>query len=192
MYMYMLNRARHTIRTLAIWCRKGYLFPSRSPPPPLTKYISTSGREGNILFSLSLNYRSRGRTLAPAGQPVVLAITWLCPTIPRSTADQFRADLSEKACAQKTQNICITFVQRQPNVEDVVQMLYKCFVFAGRSKIPVERLGSVWISRDMDVFLSHICPDVAGGLGDPRQCSVSASTVHGQVDMGCVGMLQRH
>ena len=32
--------------------------------------------------------------------------------------------------SQKTQNICITFVQRRTSV-DVVQMLYKCFVFAG-------------------------------------------------------------
>ena len=33
------------------------------------------------------------------------------------------------AAAQQTQNICITFVQRWA---DVVQMLYKCFVFAGK------------------------------------------------------------
>ena len=30
--------------------------------------------------------------------------------------------------AQQTQNICITFVQRRTNI---VQMLYKCSVFAG-------------------------------------------------------------
>ena len=29
---------------------------------------------------------------------------------------------------QQTQNICITFVQRRPNI---VQMLYDCFVFTG-------------------------------------------------------------
>ena len=38
--------------------------------------------------------------------------------------------------AQQTQNICITFVQRWTNVgvvgPDLVEMLYKCFVFAGR------------------------------------------------------------
>ena len=28
--------------------------------------------------------------------------------------------------AQQTQNICITFVQRRPNVEDVGPTLYKC------------------------------------------------------------------
>ena len=32
---------------------------------------------------------------------------------------------------QQTQNIRITFVNRRPNVEDDVQMLYKCFVFTG-------------------------------------------------------------
>ena len=29
--------------------------------------------------------------------------------------------------SQKTQNICITFVQRRPNVEDVGPTLYKCY-----------------------------------------------------------------
>ena len=36
------------------------------------------------------------------------------------------------AISQQTQNICITFVQRRSNVlPKIVQMLYKCFVFAG-------------------------------------------------------------
>ena len=37
---------------------------------------------------------------------------------------------------KQTQNICITFVQRRPNVFDgsnIVQMLYKCFVFTGKT-----------------------------------------------------------
>ena len=34
--------------------------------------------------------------------------------------------------SQQTQNICITFVQRQPNA-NIVQMLYKCFVLTGLS-----------------------------------------------------------
>ena len=33
--------------------------------------------------------------------------------------------------SQQIQNICITFVPRRPNVEDVVQTLYKYFVFTG-------------------------------------------------------------
>ena len=32
---------------------------------------------------------------------------------------------------QQAQNICITFVQRRPNVFDVGPTLYKCFVFTG-------------------------------------------------------------
>ena len=39
--------------------------------------------------------------------------------------------------AQQTQNICMTFVQRRPNVFDVVQMSYKCFVFTGNKHIEV-------------------------------------------------------
>ena len=36
-------------------------------------------------------------------------------------------------CTQQTQNICITFVQRRSNRRrsNILQMLYKCFVFAG-------------------------------------------------------------
>ena len=33
--------------------------------------------------------------------------------------------------SQQTQNICIAFVQRRPNVFDVGPTLYKCFVFTG-------------------------------------------------------------
>ena len=33
--------------------------------------------------------------------------------------------------AQQTQNICITFVQRLRRWSNIVQMLYKCFVFSG-------------------------------------------------------------
>ena len=36
---------------------------------------------------------------------------------------------------QQTQNICITFVQRRPNIFDVGPTLYKCFVFTGTAAI---------------------------------------------------------
>ena len=38
--------------------------------------------------------------------------------------------LWEVAAAQQTQNICITFEQRRPNVFDVGQTLYKCYTNA--------------------------------------------------------------
>ena len=42
--------------------------------------------------------------------------------------DLYKIVSIENALSQQTQNICITFVQRWSNI---VQMLYKCFVFAG-------------------------------------------------------------
>ena len=34
--------------------------------------------------------------------------------------------LQSRAVSQQTQNICITFIQRRPNVFDVVPTLHKC------------------------------------------------------------------
>ena len=45
-------------------------------------------------------------------------------------ADKLRLPVCQAACllaAQQTQNICITFVQRRPNVFDVGPTLYKCY-----------------------------------------------------------------
>ena len=36
-------------------------------------------------------------------------------------------DLTKRLNTQQTQNICITFVQRRPNVFDVGPTLYKCY-----------------------------------------------------------------
>ena len=40
---------------------------------------------------------------------------------------RFKTALSGKITSQQTQNICITFVQRRPNVFDVGPTLYKCY-----------------------------------------------------------------
>ena len=50
----------------------------------------------------------------------------------------------KKQGSQQTQNICITFIQRRPNVFDVGPTLYKyyteCFVFAGLSRYVVQNV----------------------------------------------------
>ena len=47
---------------------------------------------------------------------------WSCPTLCRRWANA-----GDVSAAQQTENICITFVQRRPNVEDVGPTLYKCY-----------------------------------------------------------------
>ena len=39
----------------------------------------------------------------------------------------FNAKISTEGATQQTQNICITFVQRRPNVFDVGPTLYECY-----------------------------------------------------------------
>ena len=47
--------------------------------------------------------------------------------------------------AQETENICITFVQRRANVEDVGSTLYKCYINV------LYLLGSAWLQLHMQM-----------------------------------------
>ena len=46
---------------------------------------------------------------------------------PYTISPQLRDSHTSNSATPQTQNICITFIQRRPNVEDVGPALYKCF-----------------------------------------------------------------
>ena len=90
--------------------------------------------DDNILLWLSeAEYASFWSQMLPtisnlAWQAIVLGL----PTSSH-TSDESDWNNRWEICgsSQLTQNFCITFLQRRPNVEEVLQMLYNCFVLCG-------------------------------------------------------------